>query len=281
MRTRFLTAILVFFGALLMAHPAMDLARAMPPMNVSAVVTGNNHSATDLYARLRDKTSGNLFFSPYSVSAALAMTYAGAAGETQKQMAEVLHFTVPEQDLHQAMAHVRESLMADKKKGYQLRVANRLWGQKGYEFLPDFLQTTRKYYGADLGVVDFSQNTEAARQEINGWVEKQTEEKIKDLLASGVLDPQTRLVLTNAIYFKGNWQEKFSKDATKDAPFHVSADKDVTVPMMHQTENFGYRAMDDLQVLEMPYARVLVQNDVCKIRRIEYAGLFLPGGALR
>jgi len=222
---------------------------------MSGVVDGNNHFATDLYARLKDKTSGNLFFSPYSISAALAMTYAGAAGETQKQMADVLHFTVPESELHQAMARLRENLLADMKKGYQLRVANRLWGQRGYEFLSEFLQTTRKDYGAELAVLDFSRNTEAARQEINAWVERQTENKIKDLLAPGVLDPSTRLVLTNAIYFKGNWQEKFEKDATKDAPFNVSADKEVTVPMMHQTESFGYRATGDLQVLQLPYAK--------------------------
>jgi serpin B len=222
---------------------------------MSAVVDGNNRFATGLYARLKDKTSGNLFFSPYSISTALAMTYAGAAGETQKQMAEVLHITVPESELHQAMARLRENLLADKKKGYQLRVANRLWGQKGYEFLPEFLQTTRKDYGAELGVLDFAQATETARREINGWVEKQTEHKIKDLLPPGTLDAMTRLVLTNAIYFKGNWQEQFEKDATEDAPFHVSADKDVVVPMMHQTERFGYRAADALQVLEMPYAK--------------------------
>ncbi|MGO8752506.1 MAG: serpin family protein [Thermoguttaceae bacterium] len=127
-------------------------------------------------------------------------------------------------------------------------------GQQGYEFLPEFLQTTHNYYGAELGIVDFVRNTEAARQEINQWVEKQTEDKIKDLLAPGVLDPQTRLVLTNAIYFKGNWKEKFGKNATEDAPFHLSADKEVTVPMMHQAERFGYRATDALQVLEMSYA---------------------------
>lgn len=220
-----------------------------------SVVKGDNQFATDLYGRLRDKTSGNLFFSPYSISAALAMTYAGAAGETQKQMAEALHFAVPESDLHQAMARLRESLVADAKKGYQLRVANRLWGQKGFEFLPEFLQLTRQDYGAELGIVDFAQAAEEARKQINEWVEKQTDEKIKDLLAPGVLDVQTRLVLTNAIYFKGNWQEKFDKDATRDTPFHVSADKEVTAPMMHQTERFGYQVTDDLQVLEMPYAK--------------------------
>jgi len=222
---------------------------------MSTVVNGNNQFATNLYAQLKGKTSENLFFSPHSISAALAMTYAGAAGETQKQMAEVLHFTVPESQLHEAMARLRSSLLADTKKGYQLRVANRLWGQDGFEFLPEFLQTTRRNYGAELGVLDFAKDTEAARREINQWVEKQTEEKIKELLAPGVLDPRTRLVLTNAIYFKGDWQKKFNKSATKDAPFHVSADKEVSVPTMHQTEQFGYRAVDDLQVLEMPYAK--------------------------
>lgn len=242
---------------------------------MSVVVNGNNRFAADLYSHLKDKTSGNLFFSPYSISAALAMTYAGSAGETQKQMAQVLHFTAPEAKLHQAMARLRESLLAEGKKGYQFRVANRLWGQKGFEFLPGFLQTTRKHYGAELGVVNFAQNTEQARQEINEWVEKQTEEKIKDLLAPGVLDPRTRLVLTNAVYFKGNWQDQFNKNATKDAPFHLSADKEVTVPTMHQTERFGYKATDDLQVLEMPYTNgelsmiVLLPKDVAGLSPLE------------
>ena len=214
----------------------------------TVVIKGNNGFATDLYTRLKDKTSGNLFFSPYSISAALAMTYAGATGETQKQMAEVLHFTVPESELNQAMDRIRKSLLADKKKGYQLQVANRLWGQKGHEFLPEFLQMTRKFYGAELGVLDFAQDAESARQEINQWVGKQTEDKIKDLLPVNSVDATTRLVLTNAIYFKGNWQEKFNKNATKDAPFHVSADREITVPMMHQTKSFGYRVTEDLQV---------------------------------
>ena len=266
--------------SLLIVAFAFGLTRAGRPAGAveprgTGVVQGNNRFAVGLYGRLRSTTSGNLFLSPYSISTALAMTYAGAAGETGKQMAEVLHFTVPEPELHEAMASLGNSLLADKKKGYQLRVANRLWGQKGYEFLPEFLQTTRKHYGAELGILDFAQDTEAARREINGWVEKQTEEKIKDLLAPGVLDPMTRLVLTNAIYFKGDWQQKFNKKATKDAPFHVSADKEVMVPMMHQTEQFGYRAVDGLQVLEMPYANgelsmiVLLPKDIEGLPQLE------------
>jgi len=216
-------------GAVVGSHVALAVepprGHQLKDATMSTVVKGNNEFATDLYGRLKGQTSGNLFFSPYSISAALAITYAGAAGETQKQMAGVLHFTVPESELNQAMARLREALRADK--GYQLRVANRLWGQKGYEFLTEFLQTTKKYYGAELGAVDFAQNTEAARREINQWVEEQTAEKIKDLLPPGSVDAMTRLVLTNAIYFKGNWQEKFERDATKDAPFHLSADREV------------------------------------------------------
>jgi serpin B len=224
------------------ARPAPDVAK------------GNNQFAGDIYGHIKDKTPGNLFLSPYSISTALAMTYAGSADETQRQMAEVLHFTGPEPELHQAMARLQQSLGVEKTKGYELRVANRLWGQKGYEFLSGFLMTTRQQYGAELGVLDFAEHTEAARQEINTWVERQTKNKIRELLPPGVIEARTKLVLTNAIYFKGKWQEQFEKQATKDTPFHLSADKEVAVPMMHQVNPFGYRAIDDLQVLEMPYA---------------------------
>jgi serpin B len=239
------------------------------------VVKGNNQFAIEVYGRLPVRASENVFFSPYSIYTALAMTYAGAASETEKQMATVLHFNMSQAELPQAMARLRSSLLADMKEGYRLRIANRLWGQKGYEFLPQFLETTRRDYGAELGILDFVQNTEAARQEINGWVEKQTEENIKDLLTPGVLTPRTRLVLTNAIYFKGNWQEKFSKEATQDAPFHVSAEKEVSVPLMHQTHQFGFRESDDLQVLEMPYAKgelsmlILLPKQVEGLSRLE------------
>ena len=220
---------------------------------MSEIVEGNNRFAVGLYAKLKDSTSDNLFFSPYSLSTALAMTYAGAAGETGKQMAEVLRFTVPESELHPAMGQLIRTLLR-KEKGYQFRVANRLWGQKGYEFLPEFLKTTQNHYGAELGEVDFAHQTEDARRAINQWVEKETERKIKDLIPPGLLAQATRLVLTNAIYFKGNWQEQFDKEATQDAPFYVSAGKEVTVPMMHQIERFGYRAAEDMQILELPYA---------------------------
>jgi len=217
------------------------------------LVDGNNRFAVGLYARLKETDEGNLFFSPYSVSTALAMTQAGAAGATAKQMAEVLQFQVSDEELHPAMGQLIRTLRGSEK-GYQFRVANRLWGQKGCEFLPDFLKATKTHYGAELGIVDFAGQTEGARQAINQWVEKETERRIQDLIPSGLLARDTRLVLTNAIYFKGNWAVAFDKEATEEAPFFVSPSSEIAVSMMHHVERFGYRADGDLQILQMPYA---------------------------
>ena len=132
-------------------------------------------------------------------------------------------------------------------------MANRLWGEKGFPFLASYLALTRQEYGAELGLVDFKGQTEAARQEINAWVEKQTAEKIKDLLPQGVLDSTTRLVLTNAIYFKGDWASQFKKDQTHDEDFMVSSTQKVKVPLMHQKQSYPFAQDASLQVLELPY----------------------------
>lgn len=247
--------------AVLLAVIAPGLAEEPKPVtptaDAKAVAQSNNRFATDLYAQLSSKESSNLFFSPYSISTALAMTYAGAEGQTEKQMAEVLHFNLPEPKLHLAFASLRSAsqLTDSKAAGYQLRVANRLWGQQGYHFMPAFQQTLKTNYGAELAAVDFSRQTEAARQTINGWVEKETEQKIQDLIPPGALDSMTRLVLTNAIYFKGGWTDEFKKEATKDAPFYLTEGKQVTAPMMYQSDDFRHAAVDDLQILELPYGK--------------------------
>ena len=218
----------------------------------SAVVEGNNQFALDLFAKLRGEKADNLFFSPYSISTALAMTYAGATGETEKEMAEVLYFRVPQDRLPLGFASLMARLHSEKE-GNQLRIANRLWGQQGYHFLPEFLRVTREDYGAELALQDFVTKTEEARKTINAWVEKQTEEKIKDLIPPGVLDQMTRLVLTNAIYFKGKWANQFDKQATEEAPFKLTPKTAVSVPMMHRKDSFKYGMTDDAQILELPY----------------------------
>jgi serpin B len=233
--------------------------RESPPTSntddVVAVVEGNNQFATDLFAHLQKGRTDNLICSPYSISAALAMTSAGANGETEKQMADVLRLSLPESRLHSAFAALQQRLTSgDKKDGYQLLVANRLWGQQGYHFLSQFLQRTRAGYGAELAQVNFSQ-ADAARQTINRWTEERTDHKIKNLIPSGGLTPDTRLVLTNAVYFNGKWMHEFERTSTTDAPFHVSPDQQVTVPTMQQSHSFRYVAADGLQILQLPYGQ--------------------------
>ena len=239
-----------------------------------AVVEGNNKFALQLYAKLRAR-EGNLFFSPYSISTALAMTYAGARSQTEAQMARVLYFPTkmpigvwrdPNKELskserawhrlqfHSAFGAIIKDLNArGEKGGYELTVANALWGQKGYGFLKDFPELIKTNYDGRLSEVDFVRATEAARKTINAWVEKKTRNKIKDLIPKGVLNSMTRLVLTNAIYFKGNWASRFEKDRTKDAPFTLAGGEKVNVPMMNQTADFNYMETEDFQGLELPY----------------------------
>jgi serine protease inhibitor len=217
----------------------------------AAVVAGDNDFAVGLYGQLRNQ-SGNLFFSPESISTALAMAYAGARGETASEMVKTLHFTLPPGQLHPAMGALLRDLNA-AHQGYQLSVANALWAQRGYTFLSSFLNLMNNDYGAGLNQVDFKGSSEAARSTINQWVEQKTANKIKDLLPPGALKPTTRLVLTNAIYFKGDWQAQFDKAQTKDEDFHLTPAQTKKVPLMHRQGGFNYFNGGTFQVLEIPY----------------------------
>lgn len=217
------------------------------------LVAGNTAFALDLYQQLRTQ-EGNLFFSPYSISTALAMTYAGARGETEAQMAQALHFDLSQDALHPAFAALQGQLDAVQANGVvQLSLANALWPHVDYPFLESFLNLVRLYYGVSLVTLDYRSDPEAARQAINAWAEAQTRGKIKDLIPAGVLNALTRLVLTNAIYFKGNWASQFDDALTVNAPFTVQADQQVAVPLMTQKLTCGYGEFPELQVLELPY----------------------------
>ncbi len=268
-------AVLLLVAAMLFSLPACvtqpasaDIAQSDKPRDTSpvvdkgdmeALVKGNNAFAFNLYHRLAQKAD-NLFFSPYSISEALAMTYAGARGETEKAMARALNFTLPQDRLHPAFNSLDLQLKQRGQgakgkdgKGFRLNIVNALWGQKGFTFLPAFLDTLAQNYGAGLRLVDFINHTEQSRVTINNWVSEQTEDRIKDLIPAGALDEMTRLVLTNAIYFNAAWQYPFDKDATADAPFHLLDGKDVTVPMMRQTGSFSYTEGEGYQAVELPY----------------------------
>ncbi len=213
---------------------------------------GNNAFAVALYGQLRTH-SGNLFFSPESISTALGMAYAGARGETAAGMAKALDFRLPAARLNPAMGALLKQMNA-AHESYQLAVANALWAGKGYELRADYLKQLHDNYGAGVEELDFKDATEASRVTINDWVAKKTADKIQNLLAPGVLTPQTRLVLTNAIYFKGAWQATFDKEETKPEDFHLADGKTVKAELMHR-EGAGYRYADEgsFQELELPY----------------------------
>ena len=239
----------------LLAMPQRSVAQPPSDPEKSPAVAADSQFALDLYAQLdRAKPGENLFFSPTSISVALAMTAAGARGQTAAEMAQVLHL---DRQLAEAHAYYHKLMQqwnaADPQRPYQLRVANRLWGQRGYPLCPDFLALTRQQYDAEMELLNFAQ-AGSATQEINQWVQKQTNDKIKDLLPAGAIDGSTRLVLTNAIYFKGDWLRPFAKDATQDQDFTLSARRKVKVSLMHQKALFGYCQQDSFQALELPYA---------------------------
>lgn len=242
-------------GGLLLAVNAKE--KEQPAAEeIEKVVSGNGEFAIELYSKLSESDSNNnLFFSPYSISTALAMTFGGARGETERQMAEVLHFTLEQKKLHTVFGYLEKQLNEGGKKGiYELSVANALWGQKGEPFLKGFLELVENFYGGGLTQLDFStlQTAEDARNIINAWIEKKTKEKIKELIAKKQVDGAI-LVLTNAIYFKGKWAIEFDKKDTKDAPFHITATKETNVPMMHLKENFKYAEDEGLEILELGY----------------------------
>lgn len=222
--------------------------------NMTKLVEANNEFTVDIYHRIADDEDGNLFVSPFSINTALAMTTAGARGETARQMRDVLNYTLPDEQLHPAFGELLENLNQRQEDAkYQLSVANALWGQEGYDFLDAYLQLTRTNYGAGLRQVDFKANPEAVRQKINHWVADKTRDKIQDLMPKGSIKRLTRLVLTNAVYFKARWANTFNENATREKPFTLLDGDEIGVPMMHQTDRFGYREADGLKILQLPY----------------------------
>lgn len=227
------------------ASYALDMSKP-----VRDVVAGNNEFACALYAELA-KEPGNLFFSPYSISTALAMTYAGAREETERQMARALRFDVDQARLHAALGTITDEL--NQSVANRILIANSLWPQADHPFLESYVSLVREHYGVDVTPVDYKRETEAARLKINDWVSKRTEELIRDLIAPGILDPMTRLVIVNAIYFKGLWEIPFETNATREADFHVTPEKAVKAQLMSRVGEFDYAEFPGVQLVELPY----------------------------
>jgi len=228
------------------------------PVSATHVVDANNRFALDLYARLAEDPEagdGNIFFSPFSLSSALAITYEGARGTTADEIRSVFHFPENQSVLRSGFAGVIEDINS-RANAYTLRTANALWAEQTYPFLGDYISAAEQHYGARTTNLDFINTPDKSRGIINTWVEDQTEDRIKDLLQPGTINPLTRLVITNAIYFKGTWVAQFDEEKTTDADFRTGTGAIVRVPMMEQTDEdarYGYAETDILQALSMPY----------------------------
>ena len=233
-------------------------ATVVAPSDLEDLVDGNTAFAFDVYQALRGE-EGNLLYSPYSMSLALAMTFAGARGETERQIANTLRFNLPQDRLHPAFNGLdvatagRGSGDEAKGKGLRLDIVNELWGQEGYEFLAGFLDVLAENYGVGVRLLDFQNSPEASRIAINDWASGQTDGRIEDLVPSGVIDELTRLLLTSAIYLQAAWLRPFSEILTHDGIFHLLDGSKTVVSMMTQAANFGYAEGEWCQAVELPY----------------------------
>lgn len=245
-----------------------------PLPETKSVVEGNAAFALNLYQKLKEPP-GNLFFSPYSISAALAMTHAGARGQTESEMAKVLHFDLPPEQLHSAFGALTERMKRIQRwNKISLITANSLWCQQDHRFTDDFQKLIRANYAAEARTVDFKHSPQAAAGDINKWVEQMTKGKIHAVADPAQFDTLTKLVLCNAIYFKGKWQHQFKVKDTKPAPFHVTTNQTVTVPMMWQKAHFkmAYSEDNTVELLEMPYSG----NDLSMVILLPNTRRYLP-----
>ncbi len=251
----------------------------VPSTDLVELSEGNNGFALDLYGELAGSEEGNLFMSPYSISLALAMTYAGAAGNTADEMAETLGFTLPPEQLHstfnaldQLLAARGEGLEPDQR--FTLQIANSIWGQDGFEFEQPFLDAVAENYGAGMHIVDFARETEAARLAINGWVEDNTNDRIEDLIEKDVLLPDTVMVLANAIFFKASWTFQFNEELTADGPFTLLSGETVDAEMMRREDFYAVSRGDGYSAVEMRYvgdetSMVVVMPDAGEFEQFE------------
>lgn len=264
-----------------------DLPRAevsnTPASDLNELVAGNTEFALNLYHRL-ESNEGNLFYSPYSISSALAMTFAGANGKTAEEMAAVFHYLLGEDRLHPAFNALDQHLeeLADQDipddigEVFQLNVANAIWGQNDFHFETGFLDNLAAYYGAGLRLLDFVLEPEESRRTINDWVSEQTQERIRDLIPQGAIDSDTRMVLSNAIYFKAAWLEPFEESLTEDGVFYGLDGEEIINPMMSlgSDSSFPYYLGDGFQVVELPYvggqvSMVVLLPDAGKFKEFE------------
>jgi serpin B len=235
---------------------------AQPEQDLAVLVDGNTEFALELFGAIRQNApEANLFFSPYSISTALGMTYAGAEANTEAQMASTMHFALPEERLHEAFGLLQDRLSQEYRSTISyseeplvLEVANAIWVEREYELLPAFMGIVEGSYLAQAINIGFSEDPGGATEEINGWVAEKTHDRIRDLIPPGALGELTRIVLTNAVYFKGSWMSQFDAELTSERDFLTAGGDEVEVQFMTQVEYFEYCSMENCRAIELPYS---------------------------
>jgi serpin B len=247
------------YGEVVRSEKSRQLSPEVDEADEAELAAGNSAFALDLY-QLLVRGDNNVFYSPYSISLALAMAYAGAEGQTEQHMADTLHFTLPKARLHPAFNTLDlelesrgEGAAGADGEGFRLNIANAMWGQRDYTFLTSFLDVLALNYGAGLRLLDFAADPDGSRLTINDWVSDRTEERIQDLLAPGTITSGTRLVLTNAVYFNAAWGQPFEEENTQDDTFYLLDGSTVITEMMTQTTSFHYAQGEAYQAVELPY----------------------------
>jgi serpin B len=272
----FFAAMLLVFGSCGgVPSPGARPVQGAKDVDLKPIAQNINAFTLDMFRTLRENEDPgtNTLASPYSVATALAMVYAGANGPTADKMRTALHFAANTPEFHNAIGNLGKSLVATDD--YQLRVANALWPHLRYTLLDSYLELMREAYETDVTALDYIGESGEARETINAWVEKATKDRIRDLIPEGALNADTRLVLTNAIYFKGLWVSQFKKDFTADAPFTLLDDSTTEAPMMTQREDFRYMENDWIQAVDLSYAgdriamTILLPGNPADLARLE------------
>jgi serine protease inhibitor len=260
-----------FFSQVIKKEEAIDFSKE----DIKSTVSGSNSFAFDLYQKINQDDSKNIFFSPYSVFLALSIVHEGAEGETAEEMKRVLY--LPERDFLRSSIKTISSIVNRKGREYSLSTGNAIWTQKDYEFLEEYINIIEENYSAKATNLDFARKTELSRLTINDYIERETQGKIKDIISEGFLNPLTKMVITSAIYFKGDWKFQFEKEETREMEFYVKPEEKIKTEMMFaKTEDvrFNYLETEELEIIELPYKGesvsmliLLPKNDIKEIEK--------------
>ncbi len=282
---KFLQKLLLILYILLLLNSCKSLSKSnslnsfpkdkRQPFNVNTIVNSNNNFAFKLYKSLIiNPNNVNVFFSPISIYTALCMAYNGAEGNTKLQMQKVLYISVKQQDLPIYFNRLLNQLKTSIHNKCELYIANAMWIQRDFYILPSFKRILFQYYDSQIFNVDFIKNKDNVVKRINYWISKKTRNKIKKLITKSDIDYLTRLILTNAVYFKGSWASKFDKLQTKIQKFYINSIHYVNIKMMHQINNFKYLKTNKFQIIELPYSTnkiamiIILPNQINKIDEI-------------